>query len=110
MARKAFIERAVGKPSYVYRMGLDFTHLLFRLSRLAVLGKRHPWIREDKTDIRFLPINQDIDRPGDSPMPLQLLDRLIELALERHEIKSELTTSFEVGSQEQDTADMLESG
>jgi UDP-glucose 4-epimerase len=80
MARKAFIERAVGKPSYVYRVGLDFTHLIFRLSRLMGLGRHHPWIRDDKTDIRFLPINQDIKRPGDSPMPLQLLDRLIEEA------------------------------
>lgn len=45
--------------------------------------QRHPWFRADKSDMRWLPINQDIERPAGTPMPPAILDRLIEEASHR---------------------------
>lgn len=51
--------------------------MLFKLSRL------HPWVRGDRNNIRYLPVNADIDRPESFPMPVELLYRLIEEASHR---------------------------
>lgn len=50
---------------------------IFKLSRLPG-ASLHPWFRHDQTDMRWLPINEDIQIPGSAAMPLALLDRLIE--------------------------------
>lgn len=60
----------------------DSLRYLFKLSRLPGAG-RTPWLRPDKTDMRWLPINQDIEMPENAPMPLSVLDRLIEEASHR---------------------------
>jgi UDP-glucose 4-epimerase len=52
-------------------------------SKLPLLDRVHPWVRPDKTDIRWLPINQDILLPENAPVPLDLLDRFIEEASHR---------------------------
>ena len=83
MRRKAFIERALGKPPRFVRMGLRSQMIFFKLAKLPGVGQRHPWVTPKKTDVRFIPINSDVVMPGDSPMPLQLLDRLIEEASHR---------------------------
>jgi ferredoxin len=51
--------------------------------RVPGLNRVHPWLREDKTDARWLPINTDIQMPDDTPMPLALLERFIEEASHR---------------------------
>lgn len=51
--------------------------------KLPLVDRWHPWIREDKTDMRWLPINQDIQMPDSAPMPVELLDRFIEEASHR---------------------------
>lgn len=51
--------------------------------RLPGVSRWHPWLREDKTDMRWLPINEDIELPGDAPMPLAVLDRIIDEASHR---------------------------
>jgi ferredoxin len=56
-----------------------FVHALMRVPGIG----RHPWFREDKSDMRWLPINQDIIRPAGTPMPPAILDRLIEEASHR---------------------------
>ncbi len=78
MCAKAFIERALGKPPFFVRMGLRGQMIFFKLSKLPGVGRRHPWVTPKKTDVRFVPINADVAMPGDCPLPLQLLDRLIE--------------------------------
>jgi ferredoxin len=83
MARKAFIEHGIGKPPKFIRRGLEGQHYFFKLSKLPFVGQRHPWIRPDKTDVRWLPINTDIERPENTPLPITLLDRLIEEASHR---------------------------
>ena len=58
--------------------------LLMRVfMRLPLVNRWHPWLKESKTDMRWLPINQDIDMPGDAPMPVDLLHRLIDEASHR---------------------------
>jgi UDP-glucose 4-epimerase len=60
------------------------TGLMVRVfTRIPLIHRVHPWIRHDKSNIRWLPINQDIQMPENAPMPLQLLDRLIEEASHR---------------------------
>lgn len=83
MARKAFIERALGRPPRLVRLGLEGQRLFFKLSRLPGVGRRHPWVTPRKTDVRFIPINSVIEMPESCPMPLRLLDRLIEEASHR---------------------------
>ncbi len=51
--------------------------------RLPLLDKIHPWLRRDKTDMRWLPINANIHMPENVPMPLELLYRFIEEASHR---------------------------
>lgn len=83
MARKAFIEHGIGKPPKTIRRGLELQRWMFKLSRLPGVGQRHPWVRPDRTDVRWVPINTDIKRPEDTPLPITLLDRLIEEASHR---------------------------
>jgi UDP-glucose 4-epimerase len=51
--------------------------------RIPGLKRVHPWLREDKSDARWLPINADILMPDDTPLPLALLERFIEEASHR---------------------------
>lgn len=48
--------------------------------RLPFINRWHPWIQPHKTDMRWLPINEDIELPGDTPMPAELLHRIIDEA------------------------------
>jgi len=41
-------------------------------------AKLHPWLWPSKTEMRWLPINEDIEMGEDMPMPITILDRLIE--------------------------------
>ena len=65
------------------RRRLEFLGHVSRLSRLPLVSRIHPWMRADKTDMRWLPINEDIQMPEDTPLPLELLDRFIEEASHR---------------------------
>jgi UDP-glucose 4-epimerase len=50
---------------------------MIRISKLPGAGL-HPWLWPSKTDMRWLPINEDIQLGEDMPMPITILDRLIE--------------------------------
>ena len=50
---------------------------------LPLVNRWHPWLKESKTDMRWLPINEDISMPDNAPMPLELLYRLIDEASHR---------------------------
>jgi ferredoxin len=65
-----------GIPGWVQAMVRAF-------GRLPLVERWHPWVRPDKTDMRWLPINEDIKMPGDTPLPLEVLDRIIEEASHR---------------------------
>jgi ferredoxin len=55
----------------------------FKLSRLPLAGKVHPWARPDVNSMRYLPVNEAITGDGSAPMPLELLYRLIDEASHR---------------------------
>lgn len=60
--------------------GMFALESLFKASGVPGVSRWHPWLRPDKTDMRWLPINQDIVTPGDTPLPMTILDRFIEEA------------------------------
>jgi UDP-glucose 4-epimerase len=64
------------------RRALDAMSVMFKLAWIP--GTQwHPWLRPEKTDMRWLPINTDIEMPEDTPMPLAVLDAIIEKASHR---------------------------
>ncbi len=46
-------------------------------------AQKHPWFNPAKSDTRWLPINTDIEMPDNCPMPVAMLDQLIEEASHR---------------------------
>ena len=55
----------------------------FGLSGLPPFAQLHPWMRPDKTNVRWLPINEDIEQPESAPLPPEILYRFIEEASHR---------------------------
>jgi UDP-glucose 4-epimerase len=55
----------------------------FGLSQIAPLARLHPWTQPKKTNVRWLPINEDIEQPESAPLPHEILDRFIEEASHR---------------------------
>lgn len=53
------------------------------VARIPLIDRLHPWVKPEKSDIRWLPINEDIRMPENTPMPLALLDTLIGEASHR---------------------------
>jgi ferredoxin len=83
MATGRFTNRLIEKrdPNAI-RRALDAIGLMFKVAWMPG-ASLHPWLRPAKTDMRWLPINQDIEMPEDTPMPLAVLDGLIEKASHR---------------------------
>ncbi len=65
------------------RHAMDLGSRLLQATGLPLVRKVHPWVRPDKTSMRWLPINADIEMPLGTPLPLELLSRLIEEASHR---------------------------
>ena len=55
----------------------------FGLTRIPKLACIHPWTRPDKTNVRWLPINEDIEQPESAALPHEILYRFIEEASHR---------------------------
>ncbi|MHB8894286.1 MAG: DUF362 domain-containing protein [Candidatus Geothermincolia bacterium] len=79
MGKKRFIEKVLEKdrdPEKDHRSHV--AEAVASLSRVPPTRVVHPWFKADLTDMRWLPINEDIDLPDSVPAPLALLERLIE--------------------------------
>ncbi|MBU1942714.1 MAG: 4Fe-4S binding protein [Actinobacteria bacterium] len=74
--------RLASKDPARIKRGIDTLDALSRLARVPGM-RLHPWMRHDRTDIRWLPINRDIELPGDTPVPLAILEMLIGQASHR---------------------------
>ncbi|MHB8780239.1 MAG: 4Fe-4S binding protein [Candidatus Geothermincolia bacterium] len=70
-------------PPWMMRTGIRAGVRLLKLAATPALRKVHPWVKPEKSDVRFLPINSDIEMPEGTPLPLSLLDRFIEEASHR---------------------------
>jgi Fe-S-cluster-containing hydrogenase component 2 len=80
MERKRFIEKVLlreREPGQVKKTRLS-AELIASLSKLSPLSSVHPWFKANRTDMRWLPINEDIELPPGAPAPLELLERFIE--------------------------------
>lgn len=84
MARKTYIEKVIEKGQKGKKQwGIAFVWVTFMASKVPWIPRLHPWVRKDKTDMRWLPINENIQMPENAPLPLNLLDRFIEEASHR---------------------------
>jgi ferredoxin len=80
---ESFRERVRGRLPLMKIRALFSVGWGFRLSRVYALRNMHPWTSLKKTNIRWLPVNQDIELPASAPMPRDLLDRFIDEASHR---------------------------
>jgi UDP-glucose 4-epimerase len=71
---------AQGKSESRKRIGKTVLKGIIRLPGMEHL---HPWLRADKSDMRWIPINTDIRMPEETPVPLQILYRFIDEASHR---------------------------
>ncbi|MBN2167943.1 MAG: 4Fe-4S binding protein [Actinobacteria bacterium] len=62
--------------------------LVYRMSKLPLMPKLNPWIRADKNEARWLPVNKDLETDSGMPLPLELLDRFFDEASHRMLIDS----------------------
>jgi ferredoxin len=81
MFGRAFVEW--GTTPWMMRRGIDFVQRVWSLSKLPFASRFHPWTRPGKTDVRWLPINEELRAGGDTPVPLDLLFTFIEEASHR---------------------------
>lgn len=72
------IELAKNKSSKIHQIFFNFGVKLFKHS--TFLGKLNPFIRNDKNSMRFIPINKDIKVPPSTPIPTEMIDKLIDKA------------------------------
>lgn len=79
--RKAPIER--GRTAAARKLLLEAMGFGFHFTRVPLATRVHPWLRADKTDMRWVPINEDIDLPQSAPVPAELLYRYIDEASHR---------------------------
>lgn len=71
--------KRTGNESRGMRISYGIAEPLGRvMSHLPYINKWHPWFREELTDMRWLPINQDIVMPENAPLPIELVERFIE--------------------------------
>lgn len=71
-----------GKTGARFIFDTTFTNL-FAMSRLPLASKIVPLFRRSQTDLRSLPLNENIELPEGAPMPVDLLYRFIEEASHR---------------------------
>jgi UDP-glucose 4-epimerase len=79
VGKRRFIEKVLEKerdPSEEHRSVL--AEAIASLSKVPPTRRVHPWFKADLTDMRWLPINEDLKLPESAPAPLDLLYRFIE--------------------------------
>ncbi len=81
MINKADLARYL--PPWLVARVLDVLALIHKASRTPALQKINPWVNPAHNDLRWLPINTDLQLPAGAPLPLELLDRFIEEASHR---------------------------
>ncbi len=81
LREQIFNEKVMGSR-YSRRM-LEFSRYLFQLGHIPFLRENLPELDPRKSNLTWLPINQDIEGAGEIALPLEVLDRLIEKASHR---------------------------
>jgi UDP-glucose 4-epimerase len=73
--RKAFIEMTDWPP--MMRMGMRTCQASFRIGSLPKLRDIHPWTRKEKTNVTWLPININIEKTVNTPLPAEVVEDYI---------------------------------
>jgi ferredoxin len=81
LREQIFNEKVMGSR-YSRRM-LEFSRYLFKLGHIPFLRENLPELDPRKSNLSWLPINQDIEGAGEIALPLEVLDRLIKKASHR---------------------------
>ena len=76
-----FDEDRIGQPGS--GRFFELTKNFFRLGKIGYFRERMPEFDPKRTDMRWIPINQDIEGAGEMALPEAVLDRLIEKAQHR---------------------------
>jgi len=75
--------RNIKKGNQIKGIGRGGSFFIKAFFALPLINRWHPWLKEDKSDMRWLPINEDIRMQDNVPMPVELLDRFISEASHR---------------------------
>ncbi|MBU1672701.1 MAG: 4Fe-4S binding protein [Actinobacteria bacterium] len=62
---------------------MKFLGLGYHLTKVPLVTRFHPWLKPGNTDMRWVPINQDIETPPGTPLPRDLVDLFIAEASHR---------------------------
>ena len=65
------------KP-WMMRLGLDGLKGLFRVFNLPGIRRFHPWMQESKTNMYWIPVNKELERGQDVPLPYEIVEHFIE--------------------------------
>ena len=67
------------KP-WMMRAGLNMLRGMFHVFKLPVIRWVHPWMKESKTDMYWIPVNKTLEREDSVPLPTAVVERFIEEA------------------------------
>jgi len=81
MRERIFDEKFIGSKHS--RPVFEFSKNIFKLGRIPFFRERLPEFDPDKSNLSWLPINQEIEGAGEIALPVEVLDRLIEKARHR---------------------------
>jgi len=79
MSKKSLIDVQPPFPALA-KLGMKFFELNFLTGRLPVLRDLHPWTNKKKTNVSWLPINQNIQRTASTPAPAEVVADYINRA------------------------------
>ncbi len=63
---------------WMMRLGLEGLRGLFHIFNLPVIRWFHPWMKESKTNMYWIPVNKSLERGEDTPLPYEVVERFIE--------------------------------
>lgn len=77
--RKISFFDAVKRMS-LWPLGMMYMHGHFRLGKIPVLRDIHPWLTRRKTSLSWLPVNKNIEKDPDVPLPPRVVEEYIDKA------------------------------
>ncbi len=63
---------------WAMRQGMEALRATFRLVNLPVIRRFHPWMRPEKTNMYWIPVNKELVKDDSIPLPYAVVERFIE--------------------------------
>ena len=83
LRERLFNEEAITRNKRFARSAFEFSKNFFKLSQIAFFRQRLPEMDPERTNMSWIPINQDIEGAGGMALSQAVLDRLIDKARHR---------------------------